>query len=404
MKPALLNKISAFHYEIASGGYLKMRLHTSIEDVNAEVDKNRLVIMSKSPLKVLSSAGLNGGLVKANGIINIHVTEDIRDEIHTNPDETLKKAVVRLGFSPEKVVTMMTAADVRNVGVSNQKHQGITLSAFVTAGVDVSATAGEATVSKRDPPNIKKWGTINTILLIDGNLTEACMVDAIKTATEAKTVAMRELDVRSRFSGDLASGTVTDTVVVACTKRGNPVRYAGTATVLGEMIGKTVKESAKKAIQKQSKVIANRPLTQRLEERGILFENMTTLFSETHPTICGDFEKLGQFREELKQVFSDPNVASLVIAALRLDDDAKLGLIPEISVNRFDEKLVVCEILQTAVMDYLSKNNVTGKDYRLDYMGSAVTKRMGPFTRSILFAIMNAVYLKSISNHSKKCE
>ena len=381
-----------------------MRLHTSIENVNAEVDKNRLVIISKSPLKVLSSAGLNGGLVKANGITNIHVTEDLKDELHRNPDETLKKAVVKLGLSPEKVVAMMTAADVRNVGVSNQKRQDTILSVFVTAGVDVSATAGEATVSKRDSPNIKKGGTINTILLVDGNLTEACMVDAVKTATEAKTVAMRELDVRSHFSGDLASGTVTDTAVVACTKRGKPIKYAGTATVLGEMIGKAVKESVKKAIQKQSKVIANRPLIQRLEERGIFFANMTTLFSETHSTICGDFEKLGQFREELQQVFSDPNVASFVIAALRLDDDAKLGLIPEIPVNRFDEKSVVCEILQTAVMDYLSKNNVTSKDYRLGDISSAVAKRVGPFTRSILFAVMNAVYSNSISNHSKKCE
>jgi len=251
-----------------------MRLHTPIRSVNAEVDKNRLVIFSKRPLKVLSSAGLNGGLVKANGITNIHVTEDIKDELHKNPDETLKKAVVKLRLSPEKVVAMMTAADVRNVGVSNQKRQDITLSVFVTAGVDVSATAGEATVSKRDSPNIKKVGTINIILLVDGNLTEGCMVDAVKTVTEAKTVALRELDVRSRFSGDLASGTVTDTVVVACTKRGNPVKYAGTATALGELIGKAVKESVKKAIQKQSKVIANRPLIQRLEERGISLPNI----------------------------------------------------------------------------------------------------------------------------------
>jgi adenosylcobinamide amidohydrolase len=52
-----------------------MRLHISIEGVNAEVDKNKLVILSKRPLKALSSAVLNGGLVKANGIISIHMTQ-----------------------------------------------------------------------------------------------------------------------------------------------------------------------------------------------------------------------------------------------------------------------------------------------------------------------------------------
>ncbi|MCZ2809677.1 MAG: adenosylcobinamide amidohydrolase [Candidatus Bathyarchaeota archaeon] len=381
-----------------------MRLHTHVGSINAEVDKDKLVILSKNPLKVLSSAGLNGGLARANGIVNIHVTEDRTEEIHKTPDESLKRAVVKLGFSPERVVAMVTAADVRNVGVSNQKHQDITLSAFVTAGVDVSATAGEASASEHNALNIEKGGTINIILLIDGNLTEGCMVDAVKTVTEAKTVALRELDVRSRFSGDLASGTVTDTVVVACTKRGNPMKYAGTATTLGELIGKSVKEAVKKALQKQSKVIANRPLTQRLEERGISIANITTLFSETHPTIRGNSEKMGQFREELQEVFSDPNVASFIIAALRLDEDAKLGLIPEIPVNRCDEKLVVCEILQTAVADYLSKKNVTSKDDRLDYLSSAVADRMGSFTRSILFAVMNAVYSNRIADHSEKCE
>ena len=267
-----------FHYRIGMGGYLEMRFCTSLESVNAEVDKNKLIILSKRPLEVLSSAVLNGGFTKANAIINIHVTEDRDQEIHEDPEGFLRKAVVKLGFDPEKVVGIMTAADLRKVEVFDERYQGITLSAFVTAGVNTSATAGEVTVSKPDFPNINKTGTINIILLIDGNLTESCMVDAVKTITEAKTVALRELDVRSYFSGDLASGTVTDSVVVACTKRGKPVKYAGTATVLGELIGKSIKESVKKAIQKQRKMRANRPLTQRLNERGISLVNAITLF------------------------------------------------------------------------------------------------------------------------------
>jgi len=365
-----------------------MKLHTSIESVNAEADKNKLVILSKRPLEVLSSAVLNGGLMRANGIISIHMPEDRDEEIHKHAEDFLKKAAVKLGLDPEKVVGIMTAADLRNVEVFDQKRQDTTLSAFVTAGIGFSAAAGEATASKRDSLKIEKAGTINIILIIDGNLTESCMVDAVKTVTEAKTVALRELDVRSRFSGDLASGTVTDTVVVACTKRGKPMKYAGTATALGELIGKSVKESVKKAIQKQEKLIANRPLTERLEERGISFASMTTLFSRTHPRICGSTEKLRRFREELQQVLSDPNVASLVIAALKLDDDARIGLIP---VGMCD-KSPVYGILRTAVADYLCEKNVTSKYLKLDDTSLTAVDRLGPFARSILVAIMSSVY------------
>lgn len=379
-----------------------MRLQTSVEFVKADVDKNKLVISSERPLEVLSSAVLNGGFAKANKIISIHVpedneenvhinAEDLDKELHENPEDILKKALAKLDIDSDKVVGIMTHADVRNVQVSNQRHQEITLSAFVTAGVDVSATAGEPTVSKQDPLKIDKVGTINIILLIDGDLTESCMVDAVKTVTEAKTVALRELDIRSYFSGDLASGTVTDSVVVACTKRGKTVEYAGTATVLGELIGKSVKESLKKALQKEQKIMATRSLTKRLEERGISLAKAITLFLETRPKIAEKFE---QFNEEIQQALSDPKVVPLVIAGLRLDDDVKIGLIPK---GMFDQFMVV-KTFQTAVINCLCTKN-SSKDLKLDDTSLTAVENLGPFAGSILAAIMNNVY----SDMCSKC-
>jgi adenosylcobinamide hydrolase len=45
------------------------------------------------------------------------------------------------------------------------------------------------------------------------------MVNAVITATEAKSMALIEWDVRTP-DGDPASGASTDAVVVACTQRG----------------------------------------------------------------------------------------------------------------------------------------------------------------------------------------
>ena len=382
-----------------------MKLNTNIKSIEAEIQRGKLVVRSKTPLKILSSTVLNGGLRDANGIINVHIPEDYDDgEIHKNAEDFLRREASKLSLPQDKVVGIMTAADLQNVEVMTQKNGDVTLSVLVTAGTSFSATAGDEIASKQNSFQFKKLGTINIIVLIDGNLTESCMVNAVSTVTEAKTVALRELDIRSHFSGDLASGTVTDSVVVACTKRGSPIKYAGTATVLGELIGKSVRESVKKAIHKQDNLVPNRPLTKRLEERGISIANMTTLFSQVHPTIRESAEKLGQFTEELQRVLSDQNIASLVIVGLRLDDDAKMGLIPEIPANTCHKKSVVCEILQTAVADYLSKKNVTSKYVRLDDLSSAVADRMGLFTRSILFAVMNGVYSNIVTSHSKKYE
>lgn len=220
-----------------------MKLDIPIKGIQGWIKGGTLVIRSVSLLKTLSSAVLNGGLREATAIINQQVPIDYDD---TDPEGFLKAIVRNLDLPPENVIGLMTAVDVRNVAVATQQDQGLTVSAIVTAGVSNPATAGDTVVS-----HIKRSGTINIILLIDGNLTEGCMVNAVKTATEAKSAALRELDIRSRFSGEPASGTTTDAIVVACTGLGEPMKYAGTATKLGELIGKSVKKAVKEAIEKQ---------------------------------------------------------------------------------------------------------------------------------------------------------
>ncbi|MFC1486309.1 adenosylcobinamide amidohydrolase [Thermoproteota archaeon] len=371
-----------------------MRLQTSIDFVKADVDKHKLLISSERPLDVLSSAVHNGGFKKVNNIISIHVPEDNDDncnrniddldkELHENPENILKRAIVKLGNDPDEVVGMMTHADVRNVEVSHRRLQDITLSAFVTAGVEVAATAGELTISKPGSSNIDPVGTINVILLVDGNLTESCMVDAVKTVIEAKTVALRELDIRSYFSGDPASGTVTDSVVVACTKRGAPVKYAGTATVLGELIGESVKDSLKKTLYNEQQVVADRCLTKRLDERKISLENAMNLFLVTHPNLTENFE---HFKEKVQHALSNPKIVPLVVAGIRLDDDLKVGLIP----SMFDKSMVI-EIFQVNIAKCLC-NKKQSATLKLEDIPLDAIKNLGPFIRRILWAIMSCVY------------
>lgn len=65
------------------------------------------------------------------------------------------------------------------------------------------------------------------------------MFNCVLTATEAKVVALSRLDIRSRFSKMIATGTTTDAIAVACSGRGEEIHYAGQATELG-MISEVV--------------------------------------------------------------------------------------------------------------------------------------------------------------------
>ena len=78
------------------------------------------------------------------------------------------------------------------------------------------------------------------MLLVDAALTPAAMVNAVITATEAKTMMLVAWDVRTP-QGTPASGTSTDSVVVACTGRGDELRYAGPATTVGWLAARAVR-------------------------------------------------------------------------------------------------------------------------------------------------------------------
>lgn len=382
-----------------------MKLETRIKSIKAEIQKNKLILRSKTPLRVLSSAVLNGGLRDANHIVSVQVSEDagsnIDDEVHREADDYLKGETEKLDLPQDQVVGIMTAANLENVEVRYQKFEDITITTLATAGVYFATTAGDAIASKQRAFPPKKWGTINIITLVDGNLTESCIVNAISTITEAKTVALRELDIRSRFSGDVATGTITDSVVLATTKRGKPIKYAGSGTPIGELIGKTVKEAVKKAIDNQENIVPNRQLTTRLEERGITMENMTTLFSQIRPILRKDPEKRKQFTKELEQALSNQNIATLVIAGLRLDEDANAGLIPEGTTRENNQHFVLSKILQKAVVEYMGKQKTSYKYIRPDYLTSTYAEKMGWFTKSVLSAVMYSVFSK-ITAHQEK--
>ena len=62
-----------------------MKLETKIKSVEAEIQKNKLILRSKTPLKILSSAVLNGGLREANCIVSVQVPEETGLDIECEP-------------------------------------------------------------------------------------------------------------------------------------------------------------------------------------------------------------------------------------------------------------------------------------------------------------------------------
>ncbi|MFE7888076.1 adenosylcobinamide amidohydrolase, partial [Streptomyces sp. NPDC057411] len=107
-----------------------------------------------------------------------------------------------------------------------------------TAGIGVRGWAAAPDAGDVGTP---RPGTINIIVSLPVPLTDAALVNAIATATEAKVQALVEL-------GADASGTPTDAVCVACPAAGAPAEpFAGPRSLWGARLARAVHRATREA-------------------------------------------------------------------------------------------------------------------------------------------------------------
>jgi iron complex transport system ATP-binding protein len=221
--------------------------------ITVSIGPRAVRVSSEEPLTVLSSAVVGGGFGAAREILNVHVDDKYDGE---RPDEDLATVAAELG-AERPFVGLMTAAWTEFARCAVEQQGALTVAAVVSVGLSNTSSAGvtppielpeggsEAPATSTPAP-----GTINVVLLVDGALTPAAMVNAVITATEAKTMTLAAWSVKTP-EGDDASGTSTDTVVVACTGRGEELSYAGPATPVGWLAARAVRAAMRRICEEK---------------------------------------------------------------------------------------------------------------------------------------------------------
>ncbi len=197
-----------------------------------------LHVESAEPLSCLSSAVWGGGMLQARHILNLGVPSDYRCGNHL---ADLQEAAQARGIA-DPFIGLLTAAHIADAQVVVERDESAAVAAIVTLGMSHPTAAGVSIAAQSVGP-----GTINTIVLVDGRLSPAAHVNALITATEAKSLVMAEGSVRTP-EGHLASGTGTDALVVACTERGLYFEYGGPVSRIGALIGRAVRAATLNAL------------------------------------------------------------------------------------------------------------------------------------------------------------
>ncbi len=359
-----------------------------------KTDSNYVLAESEKPLKILSSAVLNSGFENSKNIINYRVEKNFT---HSNPENYLLKKLENLGM-PDSTVGMLTAAEVKDAEVSHLQNNNFEVKIITTTGISNPIVSGKSKLEKN------RSSTINIIVIVEGDMKDRAMIDAVRTITEAKTVALRELDIRSEEGATLASGTATDAVAIACTGEGKKAEYGGPISDLGELVGKGVRESVKNSLQKCG-FNPQRSLLKRLEERGISLKQLVDTAEKAfvkHPNSEREKEIAPLLEEELKAALEDINIASLIVGGLRIEEDGKAGLIPNLSAEEYESDpvhLLADEIIGMRIANYLNGSKGVFEFERIDRKKPGILGDLGPFLDDVIGGLIGGVCSKTYEKH-----
>lgn len=237
-----------------------------------------------------------------------------------------------MGLDPDETAVMGTAANMAYAAHRTAAFDDLRVDVLATAGVSGNAVrAGDPAAWTETADGWRRVsqhaGTINTILLINAPVTPAAHARAVVTMTEAKSAALAELAVPSRYSPTIATGTGTDQFCVAAPldPQRKPMTSASPHVKLGEIIGVAVKAAIKEALRWQNGLEASytRGLFHALGRFGLTETRALERLAELLPPSLHDL-----LDKNRNAVFHDPGVAAAAYALAAVLDRAAFGTLP----------------------------------------------------------------------------
>lgn len=176
------------------------------------------------PMLAISSGVLGGGITRCHWVINAHVAKNYD---RSDPEQHLREIAAGLDLAGDGV-GLMTAARVERMTSADDDE------VHCDATVGLSYPTWAAAPDSTGIPSAR-WrpGTVNLVCTLPVRLSPSALVNAVITATEAKTQALIE-------AGMPGTGTASDAIAVACATDGPAEPYGGPRSVWGARLARAV--------------------------------------------------------------------------------------------------------------------------------------------------------------------
>ena len=174
------------------------------------------------PMLVASTATSGGGLGERHWLLNVQVPHDYR---RRDVGRHVSQIADQLDLHHEGV-GMLTAAPIKAVAHAHE----MAVDVHATVGVRKPTWAASDEQVNEDRP---EPGTINIVAFLPVRLSPGGLLNALTTATEAKSQALWD-------AGIAATGTASDAVCIVCPVEGAEDLFGGPRSVWGSRLARAV--------------------------------------------------------------------------------------------------------------------------------------------------------------------
>ncbi len=204
--------------EFAGGWDVRPEAHTHVSDGRSSALQ---LWRLPAPMLAITSAPLGGGMGLRAWVLNAQVAKtysrvDVEDHLRE----------IAHGAGVDGIgVGMLTAVQVDDCAAATDHG----VHAFATVGVTVPAWAS----APDGDQGLSTVGTINVVAFLPVRLSDAALVNAVMTVTEAKTQALFQAEVPG-------TGTSSDAVCVLCPASGDGETFGGPRSLWGSRLARAV--------------------------------------------------------------------------------------------------------------------------------------------------------------------
>ena len=138
------------------------------------------------------------------------------------------------------------------------------------------------------------------------------------------------------------------------------------------------------------------PLLNYLEERGVTLKDLIDAALELfvpHPGVETKEKAAEMLKEEFLDALSDVNVSCLEVACFRAEEDARSGLVPSLTKERFAGRpgLVADELLGMTIANYIAGARGIFEFIRFDKAKPGILKKLGPISNDAVGGLIAGV-------------